>query len=102
MNDLRLLVSGSSPPTVIALTETWLDDRESDCEVSLPSYSLFRKDRGRKGGGVAVYVLDSITVRSVSCSSLSELLSVKLVTKSGILLIAVLYRPPGVDIDPLS
>ena len=42
MDDLCLLVSGSSPPSIIALTETWLDSSIRDCEVSLPSYELFR------------------------------------------------------------
>ena len=36
MDDLRLLVSGSSPPSIIALTETWLDSSIRDCEVSSP------------------------------------------------------------------
>ena len=94
-----MLVCDSAPPAVIALSETWLDDSVFDSEVSLPSYRLLRHDRDRRGGGVAIYVSDSISIHSVSRCSSSELLSVELVTKSGLLLLAVLYRPPNLDTD---
>ena len=99
MDDLRLLVSGSSPPSIIALTETWLDSSIRDCEVSLPSYQLFRRDRSRHGGGTALFVHTSISVLSVKCHCESELLSVLLNVKQGPLLVGVAYRPPGSDSD---
>ncbi len=58
-----------------------------ECEVNLPSYRLIRRDRDRHGGGVALYIHESITIRSVSCHPRYELLSVELVTKTGILLL---------------
>ena len=54
MDELRLLVSSGSPPTIIALVETWLDSTILPCELALPSYSLYRRDRDRHGGGVAM------------------------------------------------
>ena len=51
-------------PTSVCLNETLLDD--SVDEVVLERYSIVpRRDRydGRKGGGVAVYALDSVSSR---------------------------------------
>ena len=42
MNELQLLVANDSPPTIIALAETWLDNTILPCELSLPYYSLYR------------------------------------------------------------
>ena len=45
---------------MITLSETWLDDSICDTEVSLPGYSLLRRDRNRHGGGVAIFISASI------------------------------------------
>ena len=48
----------------VAVTETWLNDKMLDSEVchDFPGYALFRSDRiGREGGGVALYLKDSLT-----------------------------------------
>ena len=99
MDELRLLVSSSSAPAIICLTETWLDDSVRACEVDLPNYRLFRRDRDRHGGGVAIYVLDTIPVQGIRPHSTYKLLSVELSTKTGLLHLAVVYRPPSHDTD---
>ena len=53
-------------PNVICIVVTWLDDIVIDNEVVLSSYQLFRLDRNRRGGGVAVYVLhDSLLCKVI-------------------------------------
>ena len=54
---------------VIAVTETWLDP-ESDYSniVYLNDYVLFRRDRNKNGGGVALFIHNSISA-AVLCSS---------------------------------
>ena len=99
MDELRLLASGSNPPDILPLAETWLDAKIKACEVKLPSYRLLRRDRDRHGSGVAVYVNESIPVRSFVCHPTCELLSVELETKSGVMLIGIIYRPRGHDTD---
>ena len=47
---------------LILFTETWLNSSVLDEEVSIPGYTIFRKDRGSKGGGVIVYVRDNLSV----------------------------------------
>ena len=92
-------MSSNSPPTIIALTETWLDHDIKACETFLPSYMLIRWDHDRHGGGIAIYIHDSSIVRSSSVHLNYELLSVDLDTKDGIILICIVYRPPGFDND---
>ena len=48
---------------IIALSETWLQDRDADSTVELDNFTLTRSDRRnlerQRGGGLAVYVNDS-------------------------------------------
>jgi hypothetical protein len=50
---------------IIGIVETWLHDGISDSEVSIPSFTIYRKDRGivksGKGGGVILYVHNSLS-----------------------------------------
>ena len=78
IDELHLLVSSASAPAITCLTETWLDDSVRACEVDLPNYRLFRRDGDQHGGGVAIYVLDTIPVQCISPHSTYELLSVEL------------------------
>ena len=41
---------------VIALTETHIDANIDSSLITIENYDLFRKDRNRSGGGVALYV----------------------------------------------
>ena len=49
---------------IICINETWLDSSVSDDEIDLDGYSLYRKDRNRHGGGVAVFVCDKIGMKN--------------------------------------
>ena len=46
----------------IAITETWLNDSVFDSEVEISGYTIHRFDHcdGRRGGGVAIYIMDSL------------------------------------------
>ena len=57
LTDLHLLANSSSPPAIMALVETWLYDSVLDVELQLPAYNLYKRDRDRHGGGIAVYTV---------------------------------------------
>ena len=61
LGDLKLLTEVTNPD-MICITETWCHDDIGDQEISLPGYSLFRKDRGGgvRGGGVLLYVHENL------------------------------------------
>ena len=61
-------------------------------------YNLIRKDRNRHGGGVAIYVHESLNYNQVSNASVNKLEAILLLVdlkKSKPLLFANWYRPPN-------
>ena len=80
---------------ILAFTETWFDMGTRPCEISIPSYTLLRRDRIGRGGGVCLFIHDSLQVVSQSVNQSSELLSATVRTSQGLLLVVVYYRPPG-------
>ena len=48
-------------PHIIGITESWANKNISDAELGLTGYVMFRRDRrGRRGGGVNLYIKVSI------------------------------------------
>ena len=46
---------------IIGITESWANTDITDAELGLTGYVMFRRDRiGRRGGGVILYVIESI------------------------------------------
>ena len=62
MDEIRHCLSGKCPPAIIAFTETWLDDTITNGEIAVQGYNVYRKDRNRHGGSIAVYVADRLKV----------------------------------------
>lgn len=88
---------------VLALSDTWLSQKISDCEVTIPGYSVVRKDRTGSaklnGGGVLLYIRDNIpfTVNNELAANNEELLWIEINRpKCKPLLIAAIYKPPNV------
>ena len=88
---------------VLALSETWLSPKTSDCEVTIPGYSVVQKDRTGSaklnGGGVLLYIRDNIpfTVKNELAANNEELLWIEINRpKCKPLLIAATYKPPNV------
>ena len=98
-DDIATLVA-TKRPHILALSETWLDDSVSDAEILLPGYSLFRFDRNRCGGGVALYFLNGLTCSLLSCGATPsgvEFLWVSVVCSCfhPSLVVGCFYRPPS-------
>ena len=87
---------------ILVLNETLLDDSISDNELHIRDYNLIRKDRNRNGGGVAIYIRNSISydlINSVVLDPL-ELLLIKVRPKSSTpFLFLSWYRPPDIKIE---
>ena len=48
-------------PHVALVTETWFTSKHDTNCLSIPNYTLYRRDRvNRKGGGICAYVRDDI------------------------------------------
>ena len=82
-------------PDVILLCETWLDSTISINELFIPNYSISRRDRNRHGGGVAIYIHDTIPYSVYISHDSIELLLVELKLSRGHLFCGVFYRSPS-------
>ena len=88
-------------PDLVVICESWLKPAMPDSLFHISNYSLYRKDRlVRKGGGVAIYVCNKYTCKTVPLPSglnvnfeLICVLCSNPVTSDSYLLIAV-YHPP--------
>lgn len=67
--DLFLLYVNTNNPSVVIITETWLNSNDRNSTYNMPGYTLIRLDRKHKksksegktrGGGVAMYVRDNV------------------------------------------
>ena len=59
-NELNIMVEDIDPH-IIGITESWANTEITDAELGLTGYVMFKRDRiGRRGGGVILYVKESI------------------------------------------
>ena len=90
---------------ILAINETRLDSSIQNGEISIPGYTLERKDRNRSGGGVALYVRDSINYKPLNDlpEANMELISIQ-VSKPRVkpFIVCTWYRPPGSTIDMMD
>ena len=56
MDEIGTALTNSKRPVILGVSETWLDSSVLDGKANVPSYTLFRRDRDGRGGGVLVYV----------------------------------------------
>lgn len=91
----------NTDPTIILITETWLNSGMPDSLVDIPGYTLYRNDRATHGGGVCVYVKSLVAGYRVF-SGVSQLFStagsiesiwLEVDINKVRLLVACVYRP---------
>ena len=89
---------------IICLTETWLDDRTPNNNLSLTQYNLYRRDRvGDNHGGICMYVKQNIYSRRRQDLELPniECVWVEISAHNKKYLIGTFYRPPNSTNDVL-
>ena len=90
---------------IMCINETWLDDKISDHEVGIDGYDLLRKDRKRTGGGVAMYIRNSINykIRQDIMPDYLELITVEIIKpKAKPFLLNTWYRPPDMPMEAFN
>ncbi len=82
---------------IVCLSETWLDNRIPDSDIEIEEYVLYRRDRNRHGGGVAIYASQSLVTKRRSDLELrdTESLWIECTLRDKRCLVASYYRPPG-------
>lgn len=88
-------------PTVIAVTETWLNDLTSD-QVNIPGYNFHSNHRTDKsGGGTGLYLLSSLEYKirfdcNLSDSDAIESIFAEIINSHGKnIIVGSVYRPPN-------
>ena len=97
IDQLRILLD-QEKPHIMCLDETKLDLSIGDSLVNVDNYQIVRNDRDRHGGGVAVYVHESISykIRSDLMSYNLEVVTLQIAnSKFKPFIVTSLYRPPG-------
>jgi len=79
---------------IIALTETWLTNSIYDSEILQTNYTLFRKDRPSRGGGVLIAVNNKFPCHVIASPEDLEVICIKLDLNNPIT-ICVIYIPPN-------
>ena len=87
----------------LSFNETWYNSKLPDTLVALPNFNVFRADRrdGRMGGGVALYVKDTLRVSilqhlpSLLTSCDSVWLKIRMADQ--FITVASIYLPPPVN-----
>ena len=96
VDELSLLL-GNDPFDIVAVSETHCDSTIPDTDVCIDNFTVIRKDRSRHGGGVALYIRNSLSFSQINYN-LNEVegLWIKIKQKrEDPLLLGVIYRPPN-------
>ena len=84
--------------SVVAFTETWLNNSINDEEIEIDGYKIVRRDRlSGSGGGVCFYIRNDISFNIIDVLSAgdSESLWINLLLpRSKPIIVGVIYRPP--------
>jgi hypothetical protein len=102
----QFLLSLNNMPSVITVSETWLNDNSLAHLFSLPNYQFISKPRlnGKRGGGVGIYILNTFNYSEKSYSKadllqVCEFCTVEVQIPNGDnIIIASFYRPPDSDL----
>lgn len=98
MNELRQRVATGNFD-IVGITETFAHPGVEDAELGLEGYNLFRKDRHeQKGGGVALYIRDSISATlhtMLSKSKFEESIWCTVKGDKTEVLVGLVYRSPS-------
>ena len=68
----------SNSPDIIAVTETWLSDKIFDNEILPKNYTIIRKDRKTRGGGLLLAIKFSKSYQVLHSPTNLELLSISI------------------------
>ncbi|KAK9707670.1 hypothetical protein QE152_g27714 [Popillia japonica] len=77
------------------VSETWLDNAIPNESIHIQGYLVVRKDRVTRGGGVCIYIRESLRVVPLSCSTSIEQAWVGVEIGCTKLALGVFYKPPN-------
>jgi hypothetical protein len=106
INNILLLLNNLTIKfSVIAITETWIDNEYNQNIPQIPGYDCYSKPRtGKRGGGIALYIKDNIKIADCPYDDIEhptfESLFIKLSESKHC--IGVIYRPPDTNMNEFT
>ena len=98
--ELKLLPENDNTD-IIGINETKLDETIHDSDIKMPDYNIIRKDRDKFGGGVVMYICESLNYKLRDDLDF-DIESISAETKVGnfrSFLVTSLYRPPQKPVE---
>lgn len=86
-------------PDIVLITETWLHEIIPDTEIAPPGYSMVRRDRDGRGGGVAFLVKKGVNYSSLDAADGIEAVWIKTKLNNRTVFIGGVYRPPNSPVE---
>ena len=97
LTELRNFVQTQNP-SALCISESKLDNTISDSEIEIENYFIVRNDRSRHGGGVCIYIHNTLAFNvrhDLNHVKLETVWVEILLPKSKPLLLGTCYRPPS-------
>lgn len=97
MNKIELLedIISNYQPHILVITETWLHSDVQNSEIVPPSYTLIRRDRGSRGGGVAIAIKKNVKFTRLDGIDNHESVWCRLKFFGKNITLGGIYRPPN-------
>lgn len=89
-------------PDIMVVTETWLHTDVADFEVTPTGYTIVRKDRQGRGGGVAFLIKDNIRFSVLDDNYDIEMLWIRCGFSERTVYIGGIYRAPNSSLDIIA
>lgn len=82
-------------PDIVSVTETWLSSPIHSQEIAPPNYSVIKKDRSSRGGGVALLIKKSIPFAHLPTVEEAEAVFCKILCNGNPIITGCVYRSPS-------
>ena len=100
IDEIKILIHQNSFD-ILAISETWLSDKIPNELVNIPGFNVYRKDRPSHGGGVLIYIKE--TLPHTYCPDLTNFNNTEVVwvridnTSSPSFYVSCVYNPKADD-----
>lgn len=86
-------------PDDMVITETWLHQNILDAQITPLNYTIIRKDKGARGGGVTILIRSDMTFTVLDEVKDVETLQVQIKLSDRNVVLCRIYRPPNSSVD---
>ena len=96
--DELVILCETYKPGIVCIVESWLSDSIEDSELIIPNYQVLRLDCNRHGGGILVFIHNSLTYSVISKGPNNlelMLISVGHANSTNKVCVGIFYRSPN-------